>query len=128
MPLSVSSGPARVIEHGTVTTFGGQDLEILLDMPEGAWSVRLIFEENPEISGAAVSTEMIDGGMIFECVNFQGADGRGSAVPVLLGELGEDLVFFHFRVFQHGQSDDHSVHYTFFRVHKDAVDWQPSAG
>lgn len=127
MPVSVSSGPAHVIEHGTVTTFGGQDLAIQLSLPEGEWSVQLVFMER-QGDGPAISTEVIEGGMIFQCVNFQGAAGKGSAAPVLLGELGKDLIFFHFRVFQHGHSDDRSVHYTFYRVRKDAVDWQVSSG
>jgi len=127
MSVSISSGPGEVIEHGTVTTFGGQDLAIQIDLPEGEWSVRLVFKETGG-DAPAISTEMIDGGMIFQCVNFEGAEGKGSAAPVLLGELGIDLIFFHFRVFQHGHSDDRSVHYTFYRVRKDAVDWQAASG
>ena len=125
--MSITSGPATVIEHGTVTTFGGLDLTLNLDLVEGRWSIQLVFRDQ-EKGSPAVSTEVTDEGMIFECVNFTGADGKGSAAPVLLGELGADLIFFHFRVFQHGHSDDRTVHYTFYRVHKDAVDWQPASG
>lgn len=127
MAVSITSGPATVLEHGTVTTFGGLDLHLQIELVEGSWSVQLVFRDHGDGS-PAVSTETTDEGTIFECVNFTGVEGKGSAAPVLLGELGGDLIFFHFRVFQHGHSDDRTVHYTFYRVHKDAVDWQPSSG
>jgi len=127
MAVSITSGPATVIERGTVTTFGGLGLTLELDLVEGCWSIQLVFKDRAE-TDPAVSTEITDTGMIFECVNFTGVEGKGSAAPVLLDELGVDLIFFHFRVFQHGASDDRTVHYTFYRVHKDAVDWQPSSG
>ena len=57
-------------------------------------------------------------------VNFGGTAGRGSAQPVLLSETPRDLLFFHFRVFRYGRTDDHTVHYTFYRVAKDQVGWR----
>ena len=129
MPVAIGSGPADVLDAGTATTFGGHDLTLVLVVPEGRWTVELAFLSDPSVPGVAVSSESLDeGGIRFECVNFDGPDGRGSAVPVLLGELGDDLVFFHFRVWLHGRSVDRTVHWSFYRVKKADVGWQAAMG
>ncbi len=123
LAVVIRSGPADVIDTGMVTTFGGGDLALTVGMPEGSWVVELAFLSDSSTSDVSVGTTELASGIRFECVNFDDADGRGSAVPVLLGELGDDLVFFHFRVFRFGRTEDRTVHYTVYRAKKVDVGW-----
>ena len=77
---------------------------------------------------AAVETEYTDSGVRLHCRRFGDELGRGSSQPVLLGELEENLLLFHFRVFRYGKTQDRTVHYSFFRVPKERVDWKPLVG
>lgn len=122
MPVVAASGPATVIESGSLITFGGQEVRLLLVLPEGRWLVELWFHPGPE---PAVHSRALPEGIAFDCYGFDGPDPRGSAQPVLLGELGDDLVFFHFRVARHGRSPDRSVAYAFYRASKKAIGWKP---
>jgi hypothetical protein len=45
---------------------------------------------------------------------------------MLLGEIGADLFFLHFRVSRFGRSDDRTVFYTLYRVVKTDVGWTPT--
>ncbi len=60
-------------------------------------------------------------------MNFDGPEGRGSADPVLVADVADDLVFLHFRVFRHGRTADRTVHYTFYSVAKSAIGWVPAS-
>lgn len=125
MALVIRSGPAAVIASGEVTGFGGQAIRFDLREEELTFAVELGFESDPAAPELAVHTEQLPDGLRLRLVNFDAADGRGSAVPVLLGELGDELLFMHFRVFRWGRTDDRTVHYTFYRAGKDDVGWQP---
>lgn len=109
-----------VIASGEATTFAGHGLNLSLEGEGARAEVRLTFVADPEVPDVAVRSTLAEHGYDLECVNFDGADGRGSAVPVFLGGIGTTGVFFHFRVFRHGRSDDRTVHYTFYEV-PDAV-------
>ena len=123
--MLIESGPAQVIEGGVVTTFGGNNLVLVLELPEDNLVVELCFDR--DASGEpAVHTHETEVGWRLSCVNFDDPAGRGSALPVLLGELGDDLVFLHFRVFRYGSTPDRTVHYTFFRAAKARVGWSPA--
>lgn len=126
--MLVQSGPAWVLASGSATTFGGHPLALVLQMADDNLAVELRFEEDPAAPGAAVRSAESPTGWIFRCVNFEPLAGRGSAEPVLLGEIGEDLVFLHFRAFRYGASRDWTVHYTFFRAHKARVGWTARPG
>ncbi|HHO50264.1 MAG TPA: hypothetical protein ENK18_05165 [Deltaproteobacteria bacterium] len=123
--MVIESGPALVIEHGVVTTFGGGGLVIVLELPEDNFVVEWCFSADPDQPGPTVCSEATSVGLRLDCTNFDDASGRGSALPVLLGELGDELIFLHFRVFRHGQTLDRSVQYTFYRVAKDRIGWTP---
>ncbi|MFT4622322.1 MAG: hypothetical protein ACI8PZ_000978 [Myxococcota bacterium] len=125
MTVAIGSGPADVLDAGMVTTFTGHDLTLLLVLPEGRWTVELAFSSDPAVDDVSVQATPVPDGLRLECVNFDGPDGRGSSLPVLLGELGDDLVFFHFRAFRYGRTPDHTVHYTFYRASKADVGWTP---
>jgi hypothetical protein len=125
MTIAIASGAADVVGSGTVTTFGGQSLKLLAVLKEGRILVDLHFSTDPELEDVSIRTEATPDGMALYLVNFEGAEGRGSAVPVLLGELNDDLIFFHFRVFKFGNTVDWTVHYTFYRASKERVGWTP---
>ena len=124
MAIGIRSGAARVVASGTVTTFGGQPLVFDLPAPENM-RIELRFRTDETVPGVAVDSEALPEGYVFELVNFDDTQGRGSARPVLIGERGDDLVFLHFRVMRFGLTEDRTVFYTFFRTNKGAVGWRP---
>lgn len=122
MTAVLNSGPARIVASGEATTFFGHPLQIRLDLPEGPLHVAFTFAPGPT---PQVTTDLSDAGWTFALSGFDDDAGRGSAEPVLLGELGTDLLFLHFRAFLFGATPDHTLHYTCFRVAKDAIGWKP---
>lgn len=120
------SGAARVVASGVVTTFGGNDLAIDLDLGDDRVRVELAFASPG--GEPAVSTDEIPKGYRIRCENFDDPYGRGSAEPVLLGALGDDLIFLHFRVQRFGRSVDRTVTYTFYRARKADLGWVPREG
>lgn len=117
------SGPARVVASGEVTSFFGHPLAIRFDLPEGPLHVSFAFKPGQE---PHADSELRDDGWAFTLSGFDDDRGRGSAEPVLLGELADDLVFLHFRAFRFGETPDHTLHYTCFRVPKADVGWEPT--
>ena len=124
----LTSGPAEVLSTGSVTTFAGHPLRLGLTIDGSDWFLELCFEDDPSVEQMTAQTSILDGGVRIRCVNFDDLAGRGSATPVLLGEVGSHLLFLHFRVFRYGSSVDRTVHYTVYRVDKAAVDWTPASG
>jgi hypothetical protein len=125
MAYSIRSGPAKVIATGSVTGFFGHPIRFAVGYLDRTHVLELEFSSAPEIADVEVQTEWLPDGMKLLLVNFDRPDGRGSANPVLLAEFEEELLFFHFRVFRLGQSNDRTVHYTFYAVRKQDVDWTP---
>lgn len=128
MHIDIQSGPASVVASGEVTTFFGHGLQLRLMLPEGAYSLDLTFRTDPTCADVDVRTSISPQGFQVELVNFDRPDGRGSAEPVLLGALGDELLFLHFRVFRFGRTADHTVHYTLFRANRHDVGWQDAEG
>lgn len=124
--MQIQSGPAWIVGSGSVTTFGGNPLLLVLELGDDNVAVELRFVDDPPAGAASVRSEETPTGWIFHCVNFEALLGRGSAQPILIGDLHDDLVFFHFRAFRYGTSPDWTVHYTFFRTRKERVGWTPS--
>lgn len=124
--MFIESGPATVIEAGTVTTFAGHPLTLLVQLPEDRLVVELVFTDG-DGGEPSVETAHTDVGVRLQCTGFDDASGRGTAEPMLLGELGEDLLFLHFRVFRYGTTRDRTVHFTLFRTTKDRVGWRPTS-
>lgn len=114
--LLITTGPATVLDSGQVTCFGGYPLTFALGVDDQAVRFQLGFTRDPEVSGVSVHTEEIDDGYRVICTNFDQPDGRGTAIPVVLKEVGADVVLVHFRVFLFGNTPDRTVHYTFYRV------------
>lgn len=124
MTVTLRSGPADVLASGEVTTFFGHPLEAFVVLDEVVLRLVLRFAEDAERAGPRVDHAPLPDGHDYTLVNFDDATGRGSADPVLLGAVGDDLVFLHFRAFRFGRTPDHTVHYTLFRVPQSEVDWQ----
>lgn len=119
MSVHLTSGPARVLASGTVTTWFGHGLELELELDGVPLRLAVTFAEGPT---PAVDTRALDDGWALLLTGF--GDGRGSAEPALLGAFGDDLVFLHFRVFRFGATQDHTLHYTLHRVAKAQVGWR----
>ena len=122
------SPPAWVLDSGAVTTFGGNPLVLVLELPEDNIAVELRFADDPTAGSAGVRSEETGTGYLLHCVNFEPLMGRGSALPILLGELGDDLVFLHFRAFRYGATPDWTVLFTFYRAHKERIGWTAPGG
>jgi hypothetical protein len=123
MTHDLRSGPALLLAAGEATTFFGHPLTLTLALPEGPYTVELRFEARPEVGDVAVDVDAGPHGITLTLFNFDTDEGRGSREPVLLGALGDDLLFLHFRAFRFGRSDDRTVHYSVFRVSRQAVGW-----
>lgn len=120
----IRSGPATVVDSGVVTTFGGHGLELLVAPGDDWLAIELSFRS--DATGLpSVASQPTPRGYHLTCTNFDDDAGRGSAEPVLLGELDDDLYFLHFRSARHGRSDDRTVWFTVYRVRKADVGWQP---
>jgi hypothetical protein len=135
MPLiTLTSGPAHIIGSGMITSFGGHPLTLTIEDPVEL-VLELVFETDPEQDGLHIDVTRPRSGegelgpgreqLRMRCINFDTDEGRGSAEPVLLGESGDDLVFFHFRVFRFGKTVDHTVHYTLYIADKETLGWVP---
>lgn len=127
MAITIQSGPAKVLASGQVTAFMGHELSLRVEEPIDV-VVDFAFKSDPSVHDVAVDVTTFANRMQLTCTNFDGADGRGSAQPVLIGEQGELLVFLHFRVFRFGRTDDRTLHYTIYTVAKADVGWEPGAG
>lgn len=123
MQLISTSGPAEILASSTATTFFGNDLRVRVQLGTAGLTVALTFLEDD--GEPSVDVREQPWGLELRLHNFDGTGGKGSASPVPLGELGDDLIFFHFRVFRWGETDDRTVHYTFYRAAKTDVGWQP---
>jgi hypothetical protein len=125
MALQIWSGAARVIETGTVVTFLGAPLWFEIDVDLRKFAVQVIFVTDADGGELSVKSELHPNFLNLELHNFDGPDGRGSAEPVLIGEVGEDLVFLHFRVFRRGRSGDRDFLFTFYRAPRSRVPVDP---
>jgi hypothetical protein len=121
--MQIRSGPAAIVDSGVVTTFAGHGLDLVLDVGEDHLRIELRFASTADGEPAVASVETADGYRL-DCANFDDASPRGSAEPVLLGEIGSDLWFFHFRAARHGRSADRTVWWTLYRAAKVDVGWR----
>ena len=124
---SIQSGPARVADSGVVTAFMSFPLRIETPIEGYRFAVEMRFQTDSSVEDVDVSSEFVDGTLILTLVNFDTDAGRGSSRPVLIGQTEDEAVFFHFKVFRYGATDDHTVHYTFFAANKEAIGFQQTA-
>lgn len=128
MPVEIQSGPARVLFAGAVTAFAGQPVRLSVDLPEGERIVELYFSSSSDPEQLAVQPHYHEAGVQLLLVNFDRADGRGSAHPVLVADLGEELLMCHFRVHRYGRTPDRTVHLTLYRVPARAIAFADGPG
>jgi hypothetical protein len=114
LPIYLVSGPSTIVASGMVTTFFGHRLLMSVDLGSRVARVELWFATEPEVPDVLLRINQVDLGYVIECVNFDGPEGRGTAAPALLDDLGDRLLYFHFRVFRFGRTEDRTVHYTFY--------------
>jgi hypothetical protein len=125
MAASVWSGPARVVSSGTVTTFRGEGVYLEVPLGDRAWAMGIRFATDAAWPGPRVDSAILGTGVRLDLVNFDTAEGKGSAEPVLVGEIGDELLYLHFRAWKYGASNDHTFHWTLFLVQKAEVGWTP---
>lgn len=123
---SIQSGPARVADSGVVTAFMGFPLSIQTPIEGYRFGVEMRFRADASVDDVQVSSEFVDGMLILDLVNFDSEVGRGSSRPVLIGQTEREAVFFHFKVFRYGATEDRTVHYTFFAANKEEIGFQPA--
>ncbi len=122
MPYA-TSGPAAVLATGTVTTFSGFPLVVGIEKPHPL-EVEFRFTSDPAVPDVAIlPISQEHSRIVWNLVNFDSADGRGSAEPALLLEAETYRIYLHFRVFRYGRTRDRTVHYTFFEVGIGAAGW-----
>ena len=122
MAARVTSGPAQVVASGDVTTFAGYPLGLDLDLPSGlTYSIVFRFVSEPDEADVRVVPVAQPMRLELTSVNFDRADGRGSAVPVPLGVTDGVAYFMHFRVSRYGRTDDRTVHYTIYALAESLV-------
>lgn len=129
MGVIINSGPAKVVDSGSTTTFMGHPLTLRVALDERRYyEIEFRFTDVEEPPGPTAETEISGSGIVIELRNFHDVAGRGSGQPVLLGEQGELLYFLHFRVWHSGRTADPMVHYTVFSATKEAIGWVEAAG
>jgi hypothetical protein len=114
--MHLTSGPATVIASGEATTFAGCGLHFGFEVDRVPFTLNMTFSTDDAVEDVAVQVTSTEHGLALHCTNFDDASGRGSAVPVLLGPVEDDLIFVHFRVLRFGKTEDRTVHYTFYRT------------
>lgn len=120
----ITSGPGRLLSSGTATAFMGHPLSVSFELPDDSWyRVDFRCSTDPSDAEPGIEVEAHPWGIDLGLRNFE--EGRGSAVPVLLGETEHELFFLHFRVFRHGDTVDHTVHWTAYVASKSEVQWEP---
>lgn len=123
MSVIAMSGRAQILASATATTFFGDSLRLRLPVQDSGITVEFQFIDDEGEIRADVHEE--EWGLSLHLYNFGSSPGKGSADPMLLAEMGPDLLFLHFRVFRWGLSQDHTVHYTFYRAAKEDLGWTP---
>jgi len=124
--VRIDSGPARVVETGMVTAFMGYPIRLETIVEQVRFIVELRMVTDPDREGVSVQSAYEGPVLVLTCVNFDSAEGRGSSQPVLLGPTETEAVFFHFKLFRFGRTDDHTLHYTVFAAKQDAIGFQPA--
>jgi hypothetical protein len=119
--ISARSGIAELLGEVTLTTFGGAGVVVELPRASGPLVVSFSFVSDEDVEDVAVRSLPATSGLALELVNFDTADGRGSAWPVPLREEGVWTIFLHFRVWKFGKTPDRTVHFTFYRAQSDQV-------
>lgn len=125
---SLTSGGAKVVASGEVTTFDGQALELAAGDDARTFVIRWDFIEDLQQPGPNVLSTLTRDSLALTCVNFDNHSGRGSSVPVLCARFGDEYLFLHFRVFRYGRTNDRTLHYTLYLVGRDALSvdlWLP---
>lgn len=113
MESRIRTGEATVLTTHTVTTFAGAGL--VIELEHARFPVRVVLDFVVDADrGVAVDVEWLPNGVRLVLTNL--VEGRGSARPFLIGQVGPDLLYLHFRVFRYGDTPDHTVHYTIYSV------------
>ena len=117
MNVQANSGNARIGATGQITTFQGEPLLLSLQLDSWEMTVQWIFDSDPKVEDVAVGVQHDDERLlVLRCINFDGADGRGTGQPLQIATSASGHIFLHFRVFLFGKTSDRTIHYTVYIV------------
>ena len=106
MSVRATSGDGRLIASGSITTFFGAPLELVLE--PWVYTVVWRFEDDD----GQVRLDVVNGDDGIELTAYNFVDGRGTARPMPLVRREAIGLWLHFRVFRHGNTLDRTVQYT----------------
>lgn len=110
---NIISGDMTVIGSGTLISFGNDDVVFEFGTENLTLKVILSFENNGgEIKLDAKSLSTTD--LRFTLFNAISVLGSGPLVPIGIGELNGKKLFISFRVYTIDDSDQRTIHYTFY--------------
>lgn len=106
MGVRAHSGGAAAIASGQLTGFFGAPIALVLE----DWGFTLSFRFERDEGEVRMDAESDDEHMELVVYNFE--EGRGTAQPIAMARRDPVGLWLHFRVFRHGNTLDHTVHYT----------------
>jgi len=114
--VTLASGRADIIGHGMATTFEGAPLLIGLSDGSHGIFVRFVFRTDENAPTDQAQIYRLEDRLDVEMVNYQTLEGKGSSTPLWLNDWDGFRYYIHFRAFRFGQTEDVTVHYTFYRT------------
>ena len=117
MTARIWSGAARILASGTAISFdsGSFWIECPLD-DDTVFLVQIHLTEDTTGAEPSLESGLAPHHLQLWLTNFGTPDGKGSSQPVYLEPYGEDLLYFHFRVFRHGRTREYELSYSFYRI------------
>ena len=113
-PKMVKSGPAEVIDSGTVISFSGNPIS--LHYPD--LGIKIIFEFKPGEEGRGISVESSvpePGTLQLALYNFDDRFGAGTIKPMRIGKYEGRRLYVQLRVYTLQGSPDKTLQYTVYK-------------
>ena len=110
----VESGPAEVIDSGTVISFSGNP--ITLRYKDLKIAIVFEFQTDEENSGTYVSSSITEPGTLkLTLFNFNDRLGAGTVKPMPIGKYEEQKLYIQLRVYTLAGSPDKTLDYTIYK-------------
>jgi len=116
--MNISSGPAKIIDSGTVIAFSENPVEIGFSFRGN--NLKLIFDFKEKIE--AVKEPSVEGhseedgkALRLTLFNFNNPLGTGSTKPEPIGKFDSTRLYLHYRIYTL-EGGDRTIHYTIYSV------------
>ncbi len=117
MALLIKTGDNKVLESGSVISFGDNEVELELDFFKTTPATFLVFSFNADTknTGTSMETAITESNKKLEVklYNFESSLDAGNSEPMEIGLLDNKKVFLSFRVRKIGPS--RTIDYTFYQ-------------